>query len=76
MKISFYPRVINTLRMRIFQGTKHRFFHRQKLQPPLQGGASSEITFFCIFFIASKIYLLSQECISKVLNPKECSKGP
>ena len=35
-KISFYPRVFNTLRMRILQETKNRFFHRQVLQPPLK----------------------------------------
>ena len=36
MKISFYPRVFNTLSMRILQETKNRFFHRQELQSPLK----------------------------------------
>ena len=37
MKISFYPRVFNTSKIRIMQETKKRFFHRQVLQPPLKG---------------------------------------
>ena len=36
MKISFYPRVFNILRMLILQETKNRFFHRQVLQHPLK----------------------------------------
>ena len=31
---------------------------------------------FFAFFFVSKIHLLSQECIPKVLNLRESSKGP
>ena len=41
----------------------------------IKGEASCLKKFFCIFFIASKIHLLSQECIPIVLNWRESFKG-
>ena len=39
-------------------------------------GLGLKLNFFAFFFIATKIHSLSQECILKVINPRESSKGP